>query len=24
VPDGETFTDSPGGHGVDVPKGGTP
>jgi virulence factor Mce-like protein len=24
VPDGETFTDSPGGLGVDVPKGGTP
>jgi virulence factor Mce-like protein len=24
VPDGETFTDAPGGHGVDVPKGGKP
>jgi len=24
VPDGETFTDVPGGHGVDVPKGGRP
>ena len=24
VPDGETFTAVPGGHGVDVPKGGTP
>jgi virulence factor Mce-like protein len=24
VPDGETFTDAPGGPGVDVPKGGTP
>jgi phospholipid/cholesterol/gamma-HCH transport system substrate-binding protein len=24
VPDGETFTDAPGGHGVDVPKGGRP
>jgi virulence factor Mce-like protein len=24
LPDGETFTDVPGGHGVDVPKGGTP
>jgi virulence factor Mce-like protein len=24
VPDGETFTDAPGGLGVDVPKGGTP
>jgi hypothetical protein len=24
VPDGETFTNAPGGHGVDVPKGGTP
>jgi virulence factor Mce-like protein len=24
VPDGETFTDAPGGIGVDVPKGGTP
>ncbi len=23
VPDGETFTDAPGGHGVDVPKGGS-
>ena len=24
VPDGETFTNTPGGHGLDVPKGGTP
>jgi hypothetical protein len=24
VPDGETFTDAPGGIGPDVPKGGTP
>ena len=24
VPDGQTFTDIPGGHGVDVPKGGAP